>query len=404
MIPLFCRYPLDLIQLYSATQRVVQSLKTSGLMPALKTYRASLHGQNASGNGKIDRAGAESVLMQASTAYIEKSAMFGDDEVAVINLLHLRQLGSDSFWLDMISNVRSIEVRQAQAVSAYSKIMFASSHLPGLLSLVRETTAVEGLRTDEVDAGTLVLRLYDSIEPASSPDRMSRLIDAIDMIYSACSSLSDAPASSIRLMSVSGVAVRSVIFHGDLQTINTTQKVVANLNRKAAESFENNSYSVEAIASEMPFLDAIAELEQIDVLDAGLAAKAGREAQEGAIMLLECGAQLVDYTSVSDTGYIPASVIAKLDADGRTFDNIDFGIGESIDARYDEVYEREKDRLLNETTLLTEESATEDTASATMRSERNVSASVVIPEDMDIRKDSIDELIMDLNRLYGEQR
>jgi len=165
VIPLFCRYPLDLIQLYSATQRVVQSLKTSGLMPALKTYRASLHGQNASGNGKIDRAGAESVLMQASTAYIEKSAMFGDDEVAVINLLHLRQLGSDSFWLDMISNVRSIEVRQAQAVSAYSKIMFASSHLPGLLSLVRETTAVEGLRTDEVDAGTLVLRLYDSIEP-----------------------------------------------------------------------------------------------------------------------------------------------------------------------------------------------------------------------------------------------
>jgi len=165
---------------------------------------------------------------------------------------------------------------------------------------------------------------------------MSRLIDAVDMIYSACSSLSDAPASSIRLMSVSGVAVRSVIFHGDLQTINTTQKVVANLNRKAAESFENNSYSVEAIASEMPFLDAIAELEQIDVL---------------AIMLLECGAQLVDYTSVSDTGYIPASVIAKLDADGRTFDNIDFGIGESIDARYDEVYEREKDRLLNETSV-----------------------------------------------------
>jgi len=125
--------------------------------------------------------------------------------------------------------------------------MFASSHLPGLLSLVRETTAVEGLRTDEAGAGTLVLRLYDSLEPASSPDRMSRLIDAIDMLYSACALLSEATASSIRLMSVSGVAVRSVIFHGDSQTINATQKVVAHLNQVAAASFENNTQRKRAV-------------------------------------------------------------------------------------------------------------------------------------------------------------
>ena len=135
-------------------------------MPALKSYRASLSGQNV--GGKTDRASAESVLMQASNAYIEKSAMFGEDEAAVVNLLHLGELGTDSFWLDMVSNVRSVEVRQAQAVSAYSKMMFAVSHLPGLLSLVRETSAVEGLRTDEADGGTLVLRLYDSIESAAS--------------------------------------------------------------------------------------------------------------------------------------------------------------------------------------------------------------------------------------------
>ena len=383
-------------------------------MPALKSYRASLSGQNVgAGNGKVDRASAESVLMQASDAYIEKSAMFGDDEAAVVNLLHLGQLGTSSFWLDMTSNVRSVEVRQAQAVSAYSKMMFAASHLPGLLALVRETTAVEGLHTDEVDSGTLVLRLYDSMEPAASPDRMSRLIDAVDMIYSACASLSDATGNSLRLMSVSGVAVRSVIFHGDSQTINATQKVVAHLNQVAAESFENNSYSVEVIASEMPFLDAIEELEQLDVIDTGLAAKASRDAQEGAIMLLECGAQLVDHTFVSDTGYIPASVIAKLDADGRTFDSIDSRIGESIDARYDEVYDREKEKLLNEASLLPSEHATTDApppvptslrSETGLRSERKASASGVAAKDMAVRKDSIDELILDLNRLYGEQR
>jgi len=78
-------------------------------MPALKAYRASLHGQHISGqsDGKVDRASAESVLMRASNAYIEKSAMFAEDEAAIVNLLHLGQLGTASFWLDMTSNVRS---------------------------------------------------------------------------------------------------------------------------------------------------------------------------------------------------------------------------------------------------------------------------------------------------------
>jgi len=374
-------------------------------MPALKNYRASLHGGAA---GKVDRASAETVLMQASEAYIEKSAMFGDDEAAVINLLHLGQLGTASFWLDMTSHVRSIEVRQSQAVSAYSKMMFATSHLPGLLSLVRETSAVEGLRAEEVDAGTLVLRLYDSIEPASSPDRMSRLIDAVDMIYSACASLSDATTDSIRLMSVSGVAVRSVIFHGDSQTINATQKVVQNLNQMASESHQHESYSVEAMAAEMPFLQAIDELEQLEAISASVAANAGRDAQEGAIMLLECGAQLVDHTATSDTGYIPASVIAKLDADGKSFDNIDSNIGESINARYDEVYDREKQKLLSEALPEPEREvsavhATEQSPLSS-RGERSARAPVVKSQDKDKHQDSIDELIIDLNRLYGEQR
>ena len=124
-------------------------------------------------------------------------------------------------------------------------------------------------------------------------------------------------------------------------------------------------------------------------------------------MLLECGAQLVDYNSVSDTGYIPATVIARLDADGRTFDNIDSGIGESLDARYDEVYDREKEKLLSEATLLPSERMAGDTAAnepASLRSERNADTSVEIPSESDVRNDSIDELILDLNRLYGEQR
>lgn len=375
-------------------------------MPAIKSYRASLRGQAQS-----DRATSESVLMEASRAYVDKTALYGEDEASVVNLLHLAELGEASYWHDMTSNARSVEARMGQAVSAYSKVMFATGHLPGLLSLVRETSAVDGLRTDERDSGALVLRLYDSVELASSPDRMARLIDAVDMIYSACASMSGMAPDSLRLMSVTGVAVRTVVFHGEVQTVNVARKVITYLNDTAAKLHKSEQFSAEAIASEMPLLDAIDELVWLDSMKSDVAASSGRDAQEGAIMLLECGAQLVDHELASESAYIPTSVIARLDADGKSFDNIDSRIGESIDARYDEVYEREKQKLQDEPTeALSENLAaavannSNNTEAGSARGERVASKSVLSKALPDNRKDSIDELIIDLNRLYGEQR
>jgi len=148
-------------------------------MPALRSYRASLRGLE-------DRAKAVAGVKRASAAYLEQTLLYGDDESAVVNLLHLGQLGTASFWLDLTSDILPVETRQAHSVSAYSKMMFASNHLPSLLALVRESSAVEGLRSDDALKGSLVLRLYESVESASSPDRMARMIDAVDMLYSSC--------------------------------------------------------------------------------------------------------------------------------------------------------------------------------------------------------------------------
>lgn len=112
----------------------------------------------------------------------------------------------------------------------------------------------------------------------------------------------------------------------------------------------------------------------------------------------------------SESAYIPASVIARLDADGKTFDNIDSRIGESIDARYDEVYDCEKQKLQNEPTVEVSENSTEvtndteSTDAGSARGERVASQSVESKDLPENRKDSIDELIVDLNRRYGEQR
>ena len=376
---------------------MVKSLQTSGMMPALKAYRASLRGK-----GNVDV--AEAQLMQASNAYIEKTAMFGKDEASVVNLLHLGQIGTSSFWIDLTSNVRPVEVRQAQSVSAYSKMMFATSHLPSLLALVRETSAVEGLRTEDPDAGRLVLRLYDSIESAASPDRMSRLIDAVDMLYAAGAAIAAVPSETLQLMSVTGVAVRSVIFHGDAQAINATQRIIHHLNQVAAESHRNQNYSVESIADGLPFLKAIHDLHQIDAIDRDTARSAQRNAKEGAIMLLESGAQLVEFDTEGDHEALPPSVIARLDADAKSFDAIDSRIGDSIDKRYDQVYDNARQKLINESQHVKAPAQSKDEMTVSARGERIASKPAASAKPVNGPEDTIDDLMIDLNRLYSEQR
>ena len=391
---------MDLIQLYSATQRVVKSLEISGLMPALKQYRVALRGTSAK-----DTDAAESRLLQAGEAYVEKTTQFSDDETSVVNLLHLGQLGLSSFWIDLTSSVSPIEVRQAQAVSAFSKIMFATSHLPGLLGLVRETSAVEGLRGGESDAVRLVVRLYDSIEPAASPERLARLLDAVDLLYSACALIADTDVESLQLMSVSGVAVRSVIFHGDSDAITATQRVISYLNVVTAESLQEDSFQVESIAVKHPFLQAIDNLKELGAISTETAERAQRNIVEGSIMLLETGAQLADFEARTDDGFIQPSIIARLDADARSFDSIDARINDAIDVRYDQIYDREREKLIGDVDFVTDVQSDEGSA----RGERLASNSprATAPtgtEEDSSSEDGMDELMIDLNRLYREQR
>jgi len=346
---------LDLIQLYSASQRVIKSLETTGLMPALRLYRASLRNQRSADDQ--GREAVETRLITAAEEYIEKTTMFGDDEKSIVNLLHLGQLGTSSFWIDLTSVARPVNARQA---------------------------------------------LYDSIESAASPDRASRLIDAVDMLYGASASLADVPADTLQLMSVSGVAVRTLIFHGDVDAVTATQRIIEYLNSEAAKLHADDGYSVESIAASMPFLGALNDLEAIEAVGREDAEIIHRQAEEGAIMLLETGAQLVEGDEGVGYGFIPASVVAKLDADARSFDQIDSSIRDSIDEHYNSHYDRERSRLINEG-VHTRNVSVQPTATRS-RGDRGAGNATTVQPALAGSAQGIDELIGDLNRLYGDRR
>ena len=247
--------------------------------------------------------------------------------------------------------------------------------------------------------------MYDSIEPAASPERLARLLDAVDLLYSACALIADTDVESLQLMSVSGVAVRSVIFHGDSDAITATQRVISYLNVVTAESLQEDSFQVESIAVKHPFLQAIDNLKELGAISTETAERAQRNIVEGSIMLLETGAQLADFEARTDDGFIQPSIIARLDADARSFDSIDARINDAIDVRYDQIYDREREKLIGDVDFVTDVQSDEGSA----RGERLASNSprATAPtgtEEDSSSEDGMDELMIDLNRLYREQR
>ena len=106
------------------------------------------------------------------------------------------------------------------------------------------------------------------------------------------------------------------------------------------------------------------------------------------------------------------SVVARLDADARSFDSIDARISDAIDVQYDQIYDREREKLIGDVDLVS--AGPSDQGS--VRGERLASNSpgVMASADTDETRaverasetgeDGIDELMIDLNRLYREQR
>ncbi len=54
-------------------------------------------------------------------------------ERQVVKCLHLESLGSTDYWQDLLGNADDPRKQQAEIVRLASRVMFASSHLPGMV-------------------------------------------------------------------------------------------------------------------------------------------------------------------------------------------------------------------------------------------------------------------------------
>ncbi len=362
---------MQVTNLYRSCANLSGALTASGLLQAIRAYRSGL----LANSGKL---AAQGQFARACADYIAAAESFDHDTRRVVERLHLTELQSEQFWSGITENAALAE-RQRLLVAAYSKVLFASNHLPSLMDTIR----LVGGESASNDTGTLALLLLDAALPASSPDRIARAIDGIDLIYQACAAIvSRRDLVPLQLQSVVGRASRTIVLRGDLSLLSSVRHVLASAQKAAAVSQANVTDLRQQLSSMPPVvvLDKLgglgrhnrAEIEQI------------RESLiAGSSMLIEAVVQIVD---------AEVDPIASAGVSSETFREMDDLVSKELAQHSYAMLETERARML-ELADATESAAHTLAPIAPERAAGGSSSAALIDE-------RIDELIVDLNRFY----
>lgn len=265
-------------QLLIAAENVLSTLSDSGIRRSVLEYQRGLvHGLDSGKEMEV-----------AATKYLDAAAGFDHLELVLVKALKLSQLQSPAFWFDLTASTVSRQLRLSRLNALRINLEYVSVRLPEVLSLIGGS----GFKDTEDDTSLIRLRINDAVEKASHPDRLSRLIDAVDMIYQACAELAGEAADELALLSVTGYQHRIIEFKGHPEVATATRRIIRSLHHEAKESLQQENYSVDHIAEKIPFMHALDELFRIQALDVDMANRISEGVLAGSIMLLECGVKI----------------------------------------------------------------------------------------------------------------
>ncbi len=270
-------------QLFACSQVVVQTLQRCALVPALQACLAS---ENTETN---------KALSEASSCYLDSASGFSNSEVVVASHAGLAELQSPSFWFDL--DTGSAGDKRRKRMKCLKLVLQGQAFLSHLSALVQD-------QADPVDfydtASEIKIRIVDAADSASDPDRISRLIDGVDLIYRACARLAGTDENGLKVMRLGGSWGRTIVFNGDEEPATATRRIIRAANDLASNSMQTQSYSVVEIADNNPFLLALDDLFRVGAVNADDAEDIRQGVLGGSIMLLECGARLYGVDASGD--------------------------------------------------------------------------------------------------------
>ncbi len=274
--------------LRSSVNRVVQLLEKSDVAGAVRDFRAAPKERKAVMAARLGHAGA---LITAGTDDFSRT------DFAVMRALHLDTLATADYWENLLSASGNTREAAAAFVHLHSRVMFATSHLPALLSLLKvvdDKPAVQRVSALKSGEASLTIRLADAGERATDPDRIARSVDGIDMLYSACASIARKPAMDLRLDGINGSVHRDIHFTGDSDSVAAVASVIGSV-PAALDTFEDDEdLDLERVVKSLPIFDDLKRLGQLGTFSPGDLGDIIETMHQGVLLALESGVILVE--------------------------------------------------------------------------------------------------------------
>lgn len=275
-------------KLQHASRQVATLLEKSNVLTNIRQCRES--------TGEA-RQQALQQLGQTAGLLVGKIGQLDGDARALLDTMHLSSLSKKPYWQSLLSSQTNENVRQAELVRLYSRIMFAASHLPSLVGLLDNlepntdaAALAVGVRAGEA---RLTVRLADAGEKASDPDRIARAIDGIDMLYSASASLARKSSIDLNLVGISGSATRDLTFVGEDDSIAMVQEIVSQIPSVVASINPNEEADIHSLVLSMPIFKTIAEVGEQGQIDKPDLKDIHDTMHQGVLLTLESGVLLL---------------------------------------------------------------------------------------------------------------
>ncbi len=371
-------------ELRRAVDRIVAVLKKADILAVIRQYRVAVGDQRPVAAARLGHAGA--VIM-------ENMDNFSAHEKAVVSCMHLDSLGSTQYWQSLLESAGDPKKSAAELVHLYSRVMFASSHLPNLSKLLDSTESTKSHLALSTGEGRLAIRLTDAGERAADPDRVARSIDGIDMLYSACASIARKPAMDLRLDGIDGQAHRDTYFTGEHDSIAAVTAVLESIPGILEELGPDEDTDLNDIVSKMPIFEDLKTLADLGTFSANDLKDITETMHQGALLVLESGvivlessAEKVNAESAVSTGaeneqhfatHAPPTLTQKAGSQVNGKNKATTG-GPAGDEHYQR-YLREREAM-----------------------QRQGSNGLDDSEEQSLRSDAVDELLKNLGRARGD--
>lgn len=384
-------------ELRMAVTKIVALLEKAQIASVVDQYRAAKGEQRSVANAR---------LRQAAAVLMERFDELTPSERRVAKILHLESLGSPNYWLELFSSVSDAKQHQGEIVRLASRIMFASSHLPGLINLVgtvkpevaaqaapAPSSGIPVFAGLEQGEAHLCIRLTDAGERASDPDRVARSIDGIDMLYSACASIARKPAIDLRLDTVVSKRNRDrdIVFTGERDSITAVYAVIDSIPGVLASLDPEQDIDLDAVVRSLPIFEDLNTLASLGTFSKQDLKDISDTMHQGALLTLESGVIPVDPEDVesADDSASVNSTAASSSGSNVPGNQIP-GRGEPL-AEEDEHYERYlKER---EAMLRSQGNVAESQAGSAVSA--NGQKQVAIDQS---RRDAVDDLLKSLGQ------